>query len=159
MSILSGGRAVGLGMAVVGLVAIVLASGFREGTAHGGPGTRFLPVLLGRDRGRRWEPSSPSGRPLPRAPAEPLAPGGARRVAWTLGAVLGYVLAFERLGFLLATVPFLAMLLLVYGERRWPVVLAVALGATGATYALFACGSACRCLRARSAGDGARGPP
>jgi hypothetical protein len=48
------------------------------------------------------------------------------------------VLAFGRLGFLLATVPFLALLLLVYGERRWPVVLAVAVGATGVSYALFA---------------------
>jgi hypothetical protein len=60
------------------------------------------------------------------------------RVAWTLGTLGAYVLALERLGFLLATVPFLTVLLLVYGERRWPVVLAVALGATAATYALFA---------------------
>jgi putative tricarboxylic transport membrane protein len=69
---------------------------------------------------------------------EPLDPGGARRAIWTLGAVLGYVVAFGRLGFVLATVPFLAVLLLAYGERRWPVVLAVALGATGVTYTLFA---------------------
>ena len=59
-------------------------------------------------------------------------------MAWTLGAIVAYVLALGRLGFLLATAPFLAVLLLAYGERRWPVVLAVALGATGATYALFA---------------------
>ena len=137
MSILSGGRAVGLGMAVVGLAAIFLASGFREGTAHGGPGTRFLPVLLAviviaLGAVLAFRPAASE------APAEPLAPDGSRRAAWTLGAILGYVLVFERLGFLLATVPFLVILLLVYGERRWPVVLAVALGATGATYALFA---------------------
>ena len=135
--IFTGGRAVGLGLALVGLVAIYLASGFREGTATGGPGARFLPILLavivivlGAVLALR--------PPASEGPAEPLAPDGSRRAMWTLGAILGYVLAFERLGFLLATVPFLAILLLVYGERRWPVVLAVALGATGATYALFA---------------------
>jgi putative tricarboxylic transport membrane protein len=135
--ILGGGRAVGLGLTLLGLVAIALASRFREGTATGGPGTRFLPVLvavivvvLGVALALR--PSASEGA------AEPLEPGGARRAIWTLGAVLAYVLAFGRLGFVLATVPFLAVLLLAYGERRWPVVLAVALGATGVTYALFA---------------------
>ena len=135
--ILGGGRAVGLGLTLLGLVAIALASRFREGTATGGPGTRFLPVLvavivvvLGAALALR--PSASEGA------TEPLEPGGARRAIWTLGAIVAYVLAFGRLGFVLATVPFLAVLLLVYGERRWPVVLAVALGATGVTYALFA---------------------
>jgi hypothetical protein len=134
---LRGSRAVGLGMALLGLAAIALASRLREGTAHGGPGTRFLPILvamiivvLGAALALRPPPSEQGA-----APAEP---GGARRAVWTLGAVVAYVLAFGRLGFVLATVPFLAVLLLAYGERRWPVVVAVALGATGATYGLFA---------------------
>jgi putative tricarboxylic transport membrane protein len=133
----TGSRAVGLGLALVGAAAIYLASGFREGTAHGGPGTRFLPILLGvivivlgavlaLQR-------SPSDQPV-----EAPAPGGERRAIWTLGVIVAYVLAYGRLGFLLATVPFLAILLLVYGERRWPVILAVAAGATGVSYALFA---------------------
>jgi putative tricarboxylic transport membrane protein len=133
----TGSRAVGLGLALVGAVAIYLATGFREGTATGGPGTRFLPILLavivivlGVVLALR-----PSGS---EDPAEPLAPGGRSRVTWTLAALLAYVLVFGRLGFLLATVPFLVVLLLVYGERRWPVVLAIAVGATGASYALFA---------------------
>ncbi len=124
-------------MALLGLAAIVLASRLREGKATGGPGTRFLPVLvavivvvLGAALALR--------QPASEAATEPIEPGGARRAIWTLGAVLAYVFAFGRLGFVLATVPFLAVLLLAYGERRWPVVLAVALGATGAAYALFA---------------------
>jgi hypothetical protein len=134
---LPGGRLVGLGMALLGLVTIALASQLREGTAHGGPGTRFLPVLLGLIvvvLGVAAAAQSGTPEPAPEAPAA----GGARRAAWTLGALVAYVFAFERLGFLLATAPFLAILLLAYGERRWPVVLAVALGATGAAYALFA---------------------
>jgi putative tricarboxylic transport membrane protein len=134
---LSGGRVVGLGMTLLGLAAIALATRFREGTATGGPGTRFLPVLvavvvivLGAALALR-----PSAA---RDASEPLEPDGARRAIWTLGTVLAYVLAFGRLGFVLATVPFLAVLLLAYGEQRWPVVLAVALGATGVTYTLFA---------------------
>jgi putative tricarboxylic transport membrane protein len=134
---LNGDRAVGLGMALLGLAAVALASRLREGTSTGGPGTRFLPVLvgvivllLGAALALRPSLSGPA--------TEPLESGGARRGAWTLGAVLAYVIGFERLGFVLATIPFLAVLLIVYGERRWPVVLAVALGATGVTYALFA---------------------
>jgi putative tricarboxylic transport membrane protein len=135
--VLKGSRAVGLGMALLGLAALALASRLREGTATGGPGTRFLPVLvavivvvLGAALALRSSASEGA--------TEPIEPGGARRAIWTLGAVLAYVLAFGRLGFVLATAPFLAVLLLAYGERRWPVVLAVALGATGVTYALFA---------------------
>jgi putative tricarboxylic transport membrane protein len=135
--ILGGNRAIGLGLALLGLVAIALASGFREGTATGGPGTRFLPVLVGvivivLGAAIALRPSASQGA------ATPLEPGGSRRGIWTLAAILGYVLLFERLGFVLASVPFLVVLLLEYGERRWPVVLAVALGATGATYGLFA---------------------
>ena len=124
-------------MALVGLVAVALGSQMREGTATGGPGARFLPVLLGLivavlGAGIALRPGvSKAGEDAPDA-------GGAGRVAWTLGVVVAYVLALGYLGFLLATAPFLAVLFVAYGERRWPVVLAVALGATGATYALFA---------------------
>ena len=123
-------------MALVGLVAVALGSQLREGTATGGPGARFLPVLLGLivavlGVGIALRPGISEGG------ADASAPGGTGRVAWTLGAIVVYVLALGHLGFLLATPPFLAVLFVAYGERRWPVVLAVALGATGATYALF----------------------
>jgi putative tricarboxylic transport membrane protein len=124
-------------MALLGLTAIALASQLREGTETGGPGTRFLPIVIAvivavLGAALAFRPDAAA------RVTEPLDPGGARRAIWTLGAVLGYVVAFGRLGFVLATVPFLAVLLLAYGERRWPVVLAVALGATGVTYTLFA---------------------
>jgi putative tricarboxylic transport membrane protein len=124
-------------MVLLGLLATALASQLREGTAHGGPGTRFLPVLVG-------VIVAVLGAALafwPGAPDEPAGlpgTGGSGRVAWTLGALVVYVLVLGPVGFVLATVPFLALLLLAYGERRWPVVLGVALGATGATYAVFA---------------------
>jgi hypothetical protein len=124
-------------MALLGLVATALASRLGEGTATGGPGTRFLPVLVGLIvvvLGSAIALRSPASE----GAVELVGPGGTGRMAWTVGAVVAHVLMFERLGFVLATVPFLAVLLMVYGERRGLVVLAVALGATGATYALFA---------------------
>jgi hypothetical protein len=135
---LDGARAVGLGMALLGVTAVALASRLGEGTETGGPGTRFLPVLLGAFLALlgavvAWRPGPPGG-----GQAEPVAPGGRARAAWTLATVIGYVLVLERLGFLLATAPFLVVLLLAYGEWRWPVVASVALAATAATYALFA---------------------
>jgi putative tricarboxylic transport membrane protein len=134
-----GGRAVALGLAVLGVGSLVLAVGLPQGTEHGGPGTRFLPLLLGGivvalGVAVALRPGGPGGEPA----AERMAPDGRRRALWTLGAIVAYVLALERLGFLLATAPFLAILLGAYGERRWTVALAVAVAATGATYALFA---------------------
>lgn len=133
---LSGDRAVALGLTLVGVIAIALASQFREGTSTGGPGTRFFPILLGLvvvglGMSLALRPAGASGA------GESLPPRAALRVAGTLGALVLYVLAFGRVGFILATAPLLAVLLLLYGERRWPVVLTVAVGATGATYTLF----------------------
>jgi hypothetical protein len=132
---LSGERLVAVAVVLLGLVAVGLGSQLREGTSTGGPGTRFLPVLLGLivvalGAGIAIRPGAPADGVAP-------APGAAGRVAWTLGALAAYVFAMGHLGFLVATVPFLAVLFRVYGERRWPVVLVAALGATGATYALF----------------------
>ena len=49
-----------------------------------------------------------------------------------------YTLLLDRLGFLLATTALLAVLMRMYGERRWAVALSVAVCATGAAYGLFA---------------------
>ena len=134
-----GGRAVGAAAAALGLATVVLAGGLREGTATGGPGTRFLPVLLGwlmvlfggivaLGRGR-----------VPPAASETAATtdGGLIRPLAMVGAMVCYAFLFERLGFLLATAPVLAFLLVVHGERRWGVVLTVSAVATAATYAVF----------------------
>lgn len=136
-----GSRIMGAAAAVVGAVAAALAWGLEEGTATGGPGARFLPLLLGGlmillgamiafgpDGGR-------SARPAPPAEADP---GSGRRALMTVGAMGAYTLVLDRLGFLLATSALLVVLVRAYGERRWVVVLSVALCATGAAYGLFA---------------------
>jgi cellobiose-specific phosphotransferase system component IIC len=51
---------------------------------------------------------------------------------------VAYVVAFERLGFPLATPLVLGILLASYGERRWAVLTGVSLGITAATYLVFA---------------------
>ena len=69
-------------------------------------------------------------------PSEAAAPGGAGRVV-DAGRLVAYVLAFG-LWVSCWPLPPSWRSFLAYGERRWPVVVAVALGATGATYGLFA---------------------
>jgi hypothetical protein len=134
-----GSRMVGAAAAALGFATIVLAGGLREGTATGGPGTRFLPVLLGGlmvllggiiALGRTPAPSPPSG-------TDTAGDGGLVRPLVVLAAMACYALLFERLGFLLSTAPVLAILLVVHGERRWGVVLAVSVLASAATYGLF----------------------
>ena len=65
-------------------------------------------------------------------------PGARLRVWGTLFGLVAYALAFERLGFVVTTIVFLALFLIGFGERRWFVVAPVALGATGLTYGVFA---------------------
>jgi putative tricarboxylic transport membrane protein len=134
-----GSRMVGATAAALGFATIVLAGTLREGTATGGPGTRFLPVLLGGLMvllggiiafGRVPAPSLPSG-------TDTTGDEGLVRPLVVLAAMACYALLFERLGFLLSTAPVLAFLLVVHGERRWGVVLAVSVLASAATYGLF----------------------
>jgi hypothetical protein len=136
-----GSRITGAAAAALGAVTVALAWGLEEGTATGGPGARFLPALLGGlmillggliafgpDGGR-------SGQARPAAEADP---GSGRRALMTVGAMAAYTLVLDRLGFLLATSALLVVLVRAYGERRWAVVLTVAVCATGAAYGLFA---------------------
>ena len=132
-----GERVMGAGAALVGLVAIAESLRLTEDTLTGGPGTRFLPLSLGliiAVLGGAIALRPARGR----AAEAPAGPGGRLRLAGSLVGLVLYALAFERLGFLVSTSMFVALLLVFYGERRWPVVLAVAVGAAGATYAVFA---------------------
>lgn len=133
-----GDRAVGLGIAALGVAAAAAGFGLSEGTETGGPGTRFLPVALGVLLAVLGGAVALGPRPAGAREPSASAPGGGARAGWTLLGLAVYVVAFERLGFLLATALVLAGLLVVFGERRPPVVVAVAVAATGATYALFA---------------------
>jgi putative tricarboxylic transport membrane protein len=60
------------------------------------------------------------------------------RLYWTLGLLLVYLIAMPRVGFLLATPPFLAAFTLLYGYRRWVPLVATALGTTIALHLVFA---------------------
>ncbi|HZS32860.1 MAG TPA: tripartite tricarboxylate transporter TctB family protein [Methylomirabilota bacterium] len=130
-----GERALGAGFVLVGIAAAALATGFGQGTETGGPTARFFPVLLGlltTGLGAAIALRAPSGA------AAVTPPEGLLRALGTLVVLFAYLAVFERLGFLLATAPSLALLLVVFGERRWPVVASVAVVATAAAYAVFA---------------------
>jgi putative tricarboxylic transport membrane protein len=67
-------------------------------------------------------------------------PGGdaqARAALLVMAALVGYALILERAGYVLATVPLLAFHLRLY-RQRWPVVMGLAVGATLASWWLFA---------------------
>lgn len=138
-----GSRAIGAAAAVLGIVVLAMARGLPEGTETGGPGTRFLPALLGvlmillggmialgRGSARATEAGAGSG-----AEAGALGPG---RAVVTVALMGAYALFLDRLGFLLATTALVAVLVRMYGERRWVVALGVAVGATATAYGLFA---------------------
>lgn len=64
--------------------------------------------------------------------------GGARlRASWALGAFFVYLLILPGLGFLLATAPFFAALMILFGETRALRVAAGALATTAVLYFLF----------------------
>lgn len=70
----------------------------------------------------------------PAIPREPIARG---RLAATVGALTAYVLLFERLGFIPATVGMLAFLFAALARYRWPIALGAALVVTTAAWVLF----------------------
>jgi putative tricarboxylic transport membrane protein len=132
-----GERVMGVGAAVVGLLAVSEALRLTEDTMTGGPGPRFLPVSLGvvvavLGAAVAVRPSADRPRSASTGWVERL------RISATVVGLVFYAVVFERLGFLIASAAFMALLLILYGERRWLVVLAVAVGAAGATYAVFA---------------------
>lgn len=82
-------------------------------------------VLRAGVRGPREAQASPSGW------------AGWRKAVVTMAALVGYGLLLKEVGYLLATGGLVA-LFLVLERQRWPIVLAVALGAALASYWLFA---------------------
>ena len=132
-----GERVMGVAAVLVGLVAVAESLRLTEDTLTGGLGTRFLPLSLGliiAVLGGAIALRPARGR----AAQAPAGAGGRLRIGATLVGLVLYALVFERLGFLISSSAFVALLLVFYGERRWPVVLVVAVGAAVATYAVFA---------------------
>jgi putative tricarboxylic transport membrane protein len=126
---------VGAAGLLVGLAA--MAEGWRipAATETGEPGTRLFPLLLGAIIAGLsaiivLRPERTEAKVGERA--------GARRVWGTAVMLVAYAIVFERLGFLVATPIAVGGLLAGYGERRWTVVVAVSVGATLATYVVFA---------------------
>jgi putative tricarboxylic transport membrane protein len=130
-----GDRAVGAAGLLLGLAA--MAEGWRipAATETGEPGTRLFPLLLGFIIAALSAAVAVWPQPGGAAAAEP---SGARRLWVTAAVLVAYALAFERLGFLVASPIAIGGLLVAYGERRWAVVTGVSLGATLATYVVFA---------------------
>lgn len=126
----------GAAMALLGVIAVAGALRLPEALIDEGPGTRFLPILLGLVITVLG--AAVALRPAAGAPATEADPGRWRRLLVTVLGVVLYVVTFERLGFLAVSALFLAGLLAAYGERRWPVIGAVAAGATVLTYLVFA---------------------
>ena len=104
-----------------------------------GPGPAFLPFWLGlamallagamlvrslraRERGAGW---APRGVAL-------------RHVAVVLGATVAFAALIQTLGMILGSALFLAVLMRYLDRNRWPLVLAVAAGAAGFNYLVFA---------------------
>ena len=74
-------------------------------------------------------------RPAPRP--TPTGTGQNRRAVWALAAFVGYLAVMPGLGFILATAPFFAVMMVLFGERRPIWVGGGAVGTTVLLYALF----------------------
>ncbi len=78
--------------------------------------------------------------------------GQYRRAAWALAAFVAYLSTMPGLGFILATAPFFAVMMVLFGERRPVWVGGGAVGATVLLYVLFRHGFGVFLPRGRLAG-------
>lgn len=70
-------------------------------------------------------------------PAAPENAGERWRANWALGAFVAYLIVLPGLGFLLATIPFFAVMMVLFGEKRWLWVVIGSIGMTVTLYVLF----------------------
>jgi putative tricarboxylic transport membrane protein len=115
------------------------ALGLRLYTAMG-PGPGFFPFWLALLFGALAAGMLAQARRAPRAPGgegEAPGPGGYRRVAVVVGALIGATLLLEPLGFRLTVLGFYLVLLQVGGRPSWPVAVAVALAGSFGVYHLW----------------------
>lgn len=135
------------GDAVVAVVLLALASAYTlealrlPGVKYAvGPGPSFLPLLLGIALaalslalliGAILKPPETSTGP----------PAARWSASWRIWVILlslvGYALVFERLGYLISTTLFLALLLAVIEPQRWLVVAGVPVASSVLSYLLF----------------------
>lgn len=123
------------GLAWLAVVAAALLEGLRLGVGTlRQPGPGFVPVLAalvlaGLAAGLLLQPAA--------APPRPLAPGGRRRFAAAVGALLAYAALFERLGFVPTTFVVMWFLLRFVGAERWPVAVGVAAATAASAWLIF----------------------
>jgi putative tricarboxylic transport membrane protein len=130
-----GDRLIGVAGVLVGLSAALEGWRLPAATETGEPGTRLFPLLLGGIIALLS--ALIVVRPAP-DPAPASDRRGQSRLWGTVAILVGYAVAFERLGFPLATPLALGAMLASYGERRWIVLASLSLGVTAATYLVFA---------------------
>ncbi len=70
-------------------------------------------------------------------PADPKITTERWRAIWALGGFVAYLIVLPGLGFVLATIPFFALLMVLFGERRWLWVVIGSIGITVSLYVLF----------------------
>jgi putative tricarboxylic transport membrane protein len=135
------GAASAVALALVALVGLVGAARLDVGGVRQ-PGPGFFPLLLSAGllvvSGVLFAGAL---RPHDRGPAAPAEAGAEAADRWrravTLGALILYVLLFERLGFVMVTTGFLAFLFGALARYRWPVALGTALAIALAARVLF----------------------
>jgi putative tricarboxylic transport membrane protein len=76
-------------------------------------------------------------RPAPAPTPSPTGTGRNHRAVWALAAFVGYLAVMPGLGFILATAPFFAVMMVLFGERRPMWVGGGAVGTTVLLHALF----------------------
>jgi putative tricarboxylic transport membrane protein len=135
--------AAAVGLIVCGLVYGILSWNLPERSLPGTPGPSFFPLvvtamllvlsvaLLVRAL------VSERAAPAPDEDAAALAVGERGLAAGALAVLLAYVVLLPTLGFVLATIPFFAVLMALFGERRPIPVVAGAVAMTAILYGLF----------------------
>lgn len=137
-------RAMEITVAVVGLVAglagILLARGVELRAETGGIDPRWWPTVLSIGSAALSAALLVVALvrpPFDRSDLERVSAGGWRRLLLAVVIAAGYVAAWQAVGYLVATVVFLAILVWVFGGRGWKTLILFPVLTTGFTYLLF----------------------
>jgi len=128
---------------VCGLIYGYLAGGLPERSLPDTPGPSFFPwvvtaILLGLSAALLFQALAMERGVAPAIEQTPMKARDDRRLALrALGAFLAYIVLLPALGFIIATIPFFAVLMVLFGERRPFPVVAGALVMTAILYGVF----------------------
>jgi len=134
--------AAAVGLIVFGLVYGYLAWGLPVRSLPNTPGPSFFPlvvtvVILALSAALFMQGFAMERDPPALQPDKSASPSSRRSAGLLLLVVLAYIVLIPLLGFILATIPFFAVLMVLFGERR-PVLVAIgALAMTAILYGVF----------------------